>query len=98
MELINPGIKARNDTLSKNNYSGIQESILKAIENAGEMIIKKVTNFNDHLKKLENKQRCHNCTLEKKSNNTGYRVCCKKCEKATCPSHFVNICKKCKNE
>ena len=56
MELINPGIKARNDTLSKNNYSGIQESILKAIENAGEMIIKKVTNFNDHLKKLENKQ------------------------------------------
>jgi len=98
MELINPGIKARNEKLSKNNYQGIQGSILKAIENAGEMIMKKVSNSNDHLTKLERKQRCHNCILEKKSNNTGYRVCCYKCEKAICPSHSLNICKKCKNE
>jgi len=98
MELINPGIKARNEKLSKNNYQGIQGSILKAIENAGEMIMKKVSNSNDHLTKLERKQRCHNCILEKKSNNTGYRVCCYKCEKGICPSHSLNICKKCKNE
>ena len=54
MELINPGIKARNEKLSKNNYQGIQGSILKAIENAGEMIMKKVSNSNDHLTKLDN--------------------------------------------
>jgi hypothetical protein len=98
MELINPGIKARNEKLSKNNYQGIQGSILKAIENAGEMIMKKVSNSNDHITKLERKQRCHNCILENKSNNTSYRVCCYKCEKAICPSHSLNICKKCKNE
>ena len=92
VELIKLCIKWRKEIRQKNNFSGIQKSILNSIIKTGESINNIIRPIENN-ERLENRKYCGLCTgLNRLKSN----IACLKCKTVICSAkHTCSYCTKC---